>query len=311
MAFTSDELKRNPDFIRALIYLAVNLGDFHRENPRLCRTLVSHQRWLMGQAAYMLFLEADPAQPGTGLTSARLKDLILQTGCASRNTVLAFVEEMLSYRFVRYYPEDEGRRSRRLEPTEVVRAGMFHWLLANLAALDQLDGGNRAQTMMMDRDLADPTHRRAVRMCLESQAWCEPPRRVAMFLWTEAGGLVMDELISRIELSKQIDGRMNIGRVDARALAEKFMMSRTHLQRLLKKAASDGCIGWYDAKRGGDMWFSSEFLTEYSAWQAIKFAAIDQAFKAALTGVEPEYTDEEADSMPENATRLFQACGLT
>lgn len=310
MAFTSDELKRNPAFIRALTYLAVNLGDFHRENPRLCRTLVSHQRWLMGQAAYMLFLEADPAQPGSGLTSARLKDLILQTGCASRNTVLAFIEEMLSYRFLRYYPEDEGRRSRRLEPVEVARAGMFHWLLANLAALDQLDSGNRAQTMMMDRDLANSTHRRAVRLCLESKTWCEPPRRVAMFLWTEAGGLVMDELVSRIDLSRRIDGRMNIGRVDARALAEKFMMSRTHLQRLLKKAASDGCIGWYDAKRGGDMWFSSEFLTEYSAWQAIKFAAVDQAFELSLSGDELEFADAEDNSMPENATRLIQACGL-
>ncbi|OJU02721.1 MAG: hypothetical protein BGN83_15795 [Rhizobium sp. 63-7] len=310
MAFTSDDLKRNPDFIRALIHLAVNLGDFHRENPRLCRTLVSHQRWLMGQAAYMLFLEADPAQPGSGLTSARLKDFVLRTGCASRNTVLAFVEEMLSYRFLRYYPEDEGRRSRRLEPADVARAGMFHWLLANLAALDQLDGGSRAQTMAADRDLADPTHRCAVRTCLENKAWCEPPRRVAMFLWTEAGGLVMDELVSRIDMSRQIDGRMNIGRVDARVLAEKFMMSRTHLQRLLKKAASDGCIGWYDARRGGDMWFSSDFLTEYSAWQAIKFAAIDQAFKAARTGIEPQFAEEDNSSVPENATSLFQACGL-
>ena len=88
----------------------------------------------------------------------------------------------------------------------------------------------------------------ARRACL-NQSWLEPPPRVALFLWTEAGGLVMDELVRRaMELAPDGEG-YNIGRIDARQMAEHFMISRTHLQRLFRRAVETGCLHWPDGDR--------------------------------------------------------------
>jgi hypothetical protein len=69
--------------------------------------------------------------------------------------------------------------------------------------------------------------------------------------------------------------------METRALAGDFMMSRTHLQRLLAKAAQRGCVGWYDEPKKSQLWLSRNFLDEYVGWQAVKFAYVDEAFEWA------------------------------
>ena len=108
-----------------------------------------------------------------------------------------------------------------------------------------------------------------------------------MFQWTEAGGLVMDELVRRIEATDPAADRYDIGRVDARAMAEHFMMSRTHLQRLLRRAVEAGGLKWQDEGKKTHLWFMADLLREYCAWQAIKFSIIDQAFDHACSCMLP------------------------
>lgn len=281
MAFTAEALTGHPGFVGVLAHLARNLRAVHDETPRLARALTSHQRWLLSQAAFALYLEHDPADPESGLTTVRLKELVTGIGGASRNTVLNYLDEMVTYRFARYV-DVPGRRYRRLEIAEITHAAMTRWFVANLMALDVLDGGERAVMMTREPQLLRAAQPSAARACLFDPEWAEPPGRIAVFLWTESGGLVLDELIARLDPGAGRDGRIDIGRIDVRRMAETFMLSRTHLQRVLKKAAEMGCIGWNGPSRTASAWFSTAFLQEYAAWQAIKFAAIDQAFEAAV-----------------------------
>ena len=101
-------------------------------------------------------------------------------------------------------------------------------------------------------------------------------------MWPEAGGVVMDELGRRFEVSYPAAERYDIGRVDARAMAEHFMMSRTHLQRLLRRAVEAGGLQWQDEGKKTHLWFMADLLDEYCGWQAIKFSLIDEAFDLAL-----------------------------
>lgn len=292
MAFTAEALAGHPGFTGVLAHLARSLRTVHDETPRLARALTSHQRWLLSQAAFALYLERDPADPESGLTTVRLKELITGIGGASRNTVLNYLDEMVTYRFARYL-DVPGRRYRRLEITEIAHAAMARWFVANLMALDALDGGERAAIMMREPQLLRTAQPLAARACLSDTAWREPTRRIAVFLWTESGGLVLDELVARLDPTAEREGRIDIGRIDIRRMAETFMLSRTHLQRVLKKAAQMGCIGWSDPSRAASTWVSTDFLREYAAWQAIKFAAIDQAFETVLRAVPKGATHEE------------------
>ncbi|MDI7861237.1 hypothetical protein MRS76_04650 [Rhizobiaceae bacterium n13] len=280
MSLSAAELAGNPAFASTLQYLARNLRNAYDEGPRLARTLATHQRWMMSQGAYALHLERDREKPSTGLTVARLRDLVVPYGIASRNTVQNFMEELLNYRFARYLPDSMGRRPRPLEPTEVTEAAMQRWFAVNLSALDLLDGGRRFDDLTKMPLAFDRAQPRIARNCIESSGWRDPPPEVALFVWTDAGGLVIDEFVGRLDLEGEEEGRFDLGRVDARRMAEHFMMSRTHLQRLLKKAAERGCMGWSDDKRTR-MWLARSFLDAYCVWQAVKFSIIDEAFEWA------------------------------
>ncbi|MGV8935978.1 MAG: hypothetical protein ACOH2J_02580 [Allorhizobium sp.] len=282
MTFSVDELTENPDFVGALGFLARQLQGQFDGNQRLARFLASHQRWLLSQAGFALHLEYDPAEPASGLTTTRLKEMIITVNAASRNTVLNFLDQLLSYRFIRL-AGDPLRRPRRFEATEISTRAMAGWLTANLAALDILDGGARATTFIEKPELLRVIQPRIARRCIESNDWREPPERVAMFLWTEAGGLVMDDLIGRIDPTDRAAPLIELGRVDARLMAAHFMMSRTHLQRLLRRAVDQNCLVWRDEKKT-HMAMSAGYLAEYCRWQATKFEIIDEAFAFAHGG---------------------------
>lgn len=286
MAFSVDQLKDSPAFWDGLRIYSVELQNEFDGSPRLARLLSSHQRWLLSQCAFALNLEHDPDVPGSGLTASRLRDMITSHNAASRNTVLNFLDQLLSYRFVRI-AGDPGRRPRRFEATDVSYNGMVRWMVANLNLLDRLDGGSRASTIMAEPGLFRLIQPVTARRSFEHDAWREPPPRVAMFLWTEAGGLVMDELVRRIGSVDPSADRYDIGRIDARAMAEHFMMSRTHLQRLLRRAVEAGGLQWHDEAKKTHLWFMADLMREYCAWQAIKFSILDEAFEFACSQMLP------------------------
>ncbi|MDK4703258.1 hypothetical protein PH562_13470 [Rhizobium sp. CNPSo 4062] len=277
MSFPIEQLARHPKFVASLSFLSETLRNRYDNAPRVARMLASHQRWLLTQAAYALHLEYDPGIPGSGLTVVALRNLITHYRIASRNTVLSFVEELLTYRFLELAP-GPARRPRRYVPTEISYTGMFGWYLANLAALDLLDDGSRAAALVASPMLMDLAQPRMTRNCLAADIWREPPESVGLFLWTESGGLVVDHIVSRLDLSGEVGDRIDIGHVDARALAAHFMISRTHLQRLLRKSADRGDIGWHDEPKKTRMWISRNFLDQYCGWQAVKLAAVDESF---------------------------------
>ncbi|AIC26533.1 MULTISPECIES: hypothetical protein [Rhizobium] len=287
MAFTAEQLAGNCAFLTSIRFLAGQTRGMFDAGPRLARLLASHQRWLLTQTAYALHLEYDPRDPTSGLTAVGLTGRITAHKVASRNTVLAFIEELFTYRFITHTPGDERRRPRHFEPANVSLQAMSAWIHANLAALDLLDGGERAAVFQANPSLMRLVQPRIARHCLEDAAWREPPAQVALFLWTEAGGLVVDNFIARMETEDAEAGKFLVGRVETRALAADFMMSRTHLQRLLAKAAQRGCVGWYDEPRKAHLWLSRHFVEEYCAWQAVKFAYVDEAFEWATARIDP------------------------
>jgi hypothetical protein len=272
---TASDIVGHPQFITALRAYAAKLRGQFDQSPRLSRMLASHQRWLLSQAAFALQLEYDPTQPGSGLTTTNLREIITSNNAASRNTVLNFLDQLLSYKFVRIVG-DPNRRPKRYEATELPTQAMFQWLVTNFEVLDQLDGGDRATTLLAQPELFRLIQPQIARRACLDPSWLEPPPRVALFLWTEAGGLVMDELVRRaMELDPDGEG-YNIGRIDARIMAEHFMISRTHLQRLLRRAVESGCLYWPDGDRSHCI-LRRDFLDEYCSWQAIKFAIVDFA----------------------------------
>lgn len=281
----AERIFSNPLFAKELAQLALDLRAQFMSGPRVARTLASHQRWLITQCGFALHLEYDPDDKNSGLTVGRLRDLVTASGAASRNTVLNHIEEMRTYRFVRDVAKPgAGRtRRRRMEATELATEAMQAWFLHNIAILDRLDGGNRVAQHRADPHIFRRAQPLTARACITDPVWLEPTPAIGLFQWTEGGALVMDELVARTgEAVADDEGRHRVGTLNIRALSDHFMMSHTHLQRLFRKAAEVGVVGWIGPRRKAELWLSANFLTEYRRWQSVKLGHLAAAFEQAV-----------------------------
>lgn len=282
MAFTAENLAADDRFLAAILHCANQLLAIYRESPRIASIFAAQQRWLMAHAGFALhYGHPDDGQSG-GLYSGRFVDFAVKNDIASRNTAAAFMQEMLAYRFLRVVPGPD-KRTRYLEPTEIAEQHFIRWLVTHMMILDSLDGGERA-----DQITADPSatmaaiQPRIARAIIGSESVRNPGPTFNLFNWANSGGLVMDYLISRLPQFPRAADCVVIGPLSLRELREQFMISNTHLKRLLTQATTMESVGWTEPSRKGDFWLSRRFILEYWNYQAAKFAIVDAAAEAVL-----------------------------
>ncbi|WP_434729598.1 hypothetical protein [Rhizobium binae] len=281
MAFTAETLTADDRFFAAILHCADQMLAIYRESPRIASIFAAQQRWLMAHAGFALHY-GHPDYEKSGLYSGRFVDFAVKNDIASRNTAAAFMQEMLAYRFLRPAP-GANKRTRYLEPTEIAEQHFTRWLVTHMMILDHLDGGERAEKIAAaPAAMMAAIQPRIAKAIIGSQAVRSPGPTFNLFNWANSGGLVMDYLISRLPGFPPTAERVAIGPLSLRELRERFIISNTHLKRLLTQAATMESVGWTEPSRKGDFWLSRRFILEYWNYQASKFAIVDAAAEAVL-----------------------------
>ena len=280
-----------PDRATVLAHLgqvARNTIDILPQFPRLRRLMGSQQRALLCQAAFALHHEGG----ASGLTAGHLLDLILEHRAASRNTVSAFVQEMRAVRVFADLPSTGDRRVRPLAPGEQASAAMQRWFLGQLQVLDAMDGGERSCQLIAEPGLVRIAQPLAARHLMADAGWREPAAPLGPILWTDAGSLLIDDLMARAADSvKSATGAacgvlpgatLEVEDFGVTALADRYVVSCTHVRRLCAQAEETGVV-LRTGKRSARRLIIAPALTEaYADWQANRLRAIDAAFRAAL-----------------------------
>jgi hypothetical protein len=281
MAFTAKDLSESDNFLSAILSCANELISIYRESPRIASVFAAQQRWLMAHAGFALHFGYSE-EPGSALYAARFVSLVLKQRIASRNTAVAFIQEMLAYRFLRPMPEFSDRRTRLLEPTETAEQHLARWIHTHLFILDHLDGGDRVARMAAEPRALALVEPEIARRIFLSEAVRNPGATFNLFNWANSGGVVMDYLISRIDSVDPDSEKVVIGAISLKNIREQFLISNTHLKRLLREAAVLGSVGWTGAPGKSSFWLSRGFVLEYWNYQAAKFAIIDAASEVAF-----------------------------
>lgn len=283
MALTADDMVGHLAFEGSVRELAKSLLHIHDTSQRLASLFGTRQRWLMAHTALMQYFRDVAANgPGTGLSTARLLDLVARYEVASRNTAAAFLNEMLKYGIIRYVAGTEARRHRPLEPAPETLAALFQWHVLHLRTLDGLDDGNRVATLYAEPAILSSLQPLIADGLLNSKVVRRPDPTFKLFAWVDEGGIVMDRLIVGCA-----EGGMDLDRVTTdvtsiSGLAARLKLSRTQLGRKLAVAESMGSLGWVGARGRSPMWVSSGFRREYHKAQAVKLAVIDAACEACF-----------------------------
>ncbi|WP_028000638.1 hypothetical protein [Sinorhizobium arboris] len=277
---TVRDLLENPDFPKILQAAAQTLIAVNDQFPRVARLVASHQKWMLTQAAYSLHLERDLNNPESGITAARLLKIMRETGAASRNTAAAFLAELVAYKLLQPASGGRTRRARPLEPTEVSETAMRLWFKSQMRTLDLLDCGTRVDRVEADKSIFEHAQPLAARRLLSDSRWTAPPKGVAIFVWSESGGVILDDLMTRVSSFTPIDGKVWID-VSLAKLAEHYLISNTHVRRIFAKADAAGFLGKAGDGSRGRFWLSAQLIEEYVSWQAVKVEALAHAFEQA------------------------------
>ncbi|MBD9373233.1 hypothetical protein IB238_11450 [Rhizobium sp. ARZ01] len=207
---------------------------------------------------------------------------------ASRNTAADFIKEIVDIGFAYPVEQHSDRRKRLLQTTDVAHQSMSHWLELHLSLLDGLDGGNRADCYRSDPAMIGHLQPMVAGQLLDARGVRTQGPAFDLFTWTNAGGMVMDQLIASIEACGEIDGlaaeRLPAGTISVNEVSRRFNISRTHVKRLFDKAIEMGDVGWNAGRGGASVWVSQRLLREYLQYQADKYAIVDMAFHDLIVG---------------------------
>ncbi len=279
-SYAADRLLREERFHDCLVFSAAELLATHQEIPKEVRYLSDLQKWLLSQATLALHFEhrLDPGRPP--ISPANLLRFLNGSTIASRNTALAFLNEMRHYGLVEQVASTD-RRQRVFRARPYTEDLIRRWYGTHLEALDLIDGAGRAGLLRDDPDLIIYAQTRMTHLMLASGGWCDPPDSVGLFTRAESGSNVLHDLASRAAWQLPAE-QVWIGPVTANGVALRYRISQSHTARLLAKARDVGLIGWEFAGNKGNCWISSDFVTDYRYWQALKFAAVSEAFAEAV-----------------------------
>jgi hypothetical protein len=281
MPHTFEELSTNDGFFAATLMCAHQMLTIYRESPRIASIFAAQQRWLMAHAGFALHY-GYPGDAKRGLYSGRFIEFAVKNKIASRNTAAAFIQELLAFRFLGPVQGTMDKRTRLIEPTETAGQHFLKWLMTHLFILDSLDGGQRAENLTAEPSTITRLQPLIAKAIIESTAVRDPGVTYSLFNWANSGGLVMDYLMTRMPGFDRSMERVVIGPLSLREIRDQFMISNTHLKRLLTQAAEMGSVGWTEPSHKGDFWLSCGFVQEYWNYQAAKFAVIDEAAEAVF-----------------------------
>lgn len=268
----------DPLFAEALRQAALHMAAMHDAAPRIVRYTASLRKWLLTQAILALHFEhlTDPSRPE--LTTAKLIDFISASSIASKNTAAAHLAEMRNYRLLLDAEQGSNKRIRPLIVSDVAEGLIRQWFEGHLSSLDMLDHGTRMAQSQSQPVLMHHALPRATRRLIADRAWCNPPESIAAFVATESGSNILHDLMARLPSGVLPDQRIWVGPLKLGEITSRYIISRTHAQRVFARAGDLGLLGWESLGSRGPLWISRGLVDDYRHWQAVKFAALDEAF---------------------------------
>ena len=279
---SQDDVKRltaSRGFAEAVGFLAGSFVASHAAAPRMSALFATQPRWLLCLAALARHFRAAGTDT-PGVSRRDLGHLALRHGIASRNTAYVFFDEMLKYGILHpVFPEDDTDE---VVPTSEALAALVQWCAVHLAALDQIDGGDRWGRFCAESERLLPFF---VPLLAEGLLACPDVRMPGplyrIFAWTDAGGLLMDRLVAGIDRQALQPGGYLTDVSSITHLARAFGLSRAHANRKVAEAESIGGIGWTGRRGHSCIWISRAFYTEYASAQARKLVIFREAFAAS------------------------------
>ncbi|MCK8780056.1 hypothetical protein M0654_08680 [Rhizobium sp. NTR19] len=273
-----DEIQNSTKFLSLIKIQSEKFLGIHEEKPRLATVFSSQDRWLMAHVGLALHFEKIIGARHHGLSAASFVRSVTDHNVTSRNTAIAFLNEMLNYGIIDHRPHPTDRRMRIMVPASTAVEAIIGWTSLHLATLDALDGGDRTSWFHASPLTAISELQPAIAAgLLRDKTIRNPPQAFAHFMWMNSGFLITERLIASLEDCERLSERLPLRVTSAAVLTSGLNLSRSHSARKINEAERLGILGWSGTKGRSPMWLSREFVSSFCSVQAAKLEIIDQA----------------------------------
>ena len=256
--------------------------EFHGRHRRFLRFVDTHQKWLL------LHLIADtcgqPENAGGmhGAAANWICDRASELGIASRNTSLAFFNQLAAYGYLTKRECRGDRRIRLVSLSEGAEAVMLDWtrlIVESATGEDTCSPGNNC----LRRIYLD-----VVAGLLADNKWMKPPIDVSLTQDMRGGWLVMSEILRHLPIEATGEAWVPALGLNIPDMSRHFGLSRSTLYRLVRLSIEAGTMTWDEKNMISTLSVNLYHLRQFCRWIGRLHDAAANAHARHAAGTEAE-----------------------
>ena len=233
--------------------------DYFKRNRRFLRFVDTRQKWLLVHLIAVA-CHGDGDGPMRGAAANWICERASELGIASRNTSLAFFNQLAAYGYLNKRDHRGDRRIKLISLSEGTQAALVDWtrMLIETAA------GNDAAAL--DRDVIMDIYLEMMGGLLDDPKWVRAPLDICLTQDMRGGWLVMSEILRHLPKGATGEAWIPAPGFSIPAMTETFGLSRSTLYRLVRVSVEAGIMAWQDRRSVSTLMVNRYHLRQYSRW---------------------------------------------
>jgi hypothetical protein len=261
-----------------------NIGYFRR-NRRFLRFVDTRQKWLLLHLVAVT-CHGDDHALFPGAAANWICERATARGISSRNTALAFLNQLAAYGYLHKNDYRGDRRFKLISLSEGAQAALVDWT----CMLIEIATGNDAWTL--DRKTVMGIHLEMMAGLLENPRWVEAPVDICLTQDMRGGWLVVSEIMRHLARTTTGEPWIPAPGLSVPAMAESFGLSRSTLYRLVRVSAEAGIMAWQERQAVSTLVVNLYHVRQYSRWIHRLLAATAASYFKAVGRGPADGTDD-------------------
>ena len=235
-----------------------SIGYFKRHRRFLC-FVDTRQKWLLVHLIAVT-CHGDGTSPVPGAAANWICERASELGIASRNTSLAFFNQLAAYGYLARKAHRGDRRIKLISLSEGTEAALVDWtrMLVETATGDDASA--------LDRDAVMDIYLEMSCGLLTNPKWVSAPLDICLTQDMRGGWLVMSEILRHLPKGATGEAWIPAPGLSIPAMTETFGLSRSTLYRLVRVSVEAGIMAWQDCRSVSTLTVNLYHLRQYSRW---------------------------------------------
>lgn len=255
---------------------------FFKRHRRLMRLVDTRQKWLLLQLV-AVNPGADRRPTDRGVAANWICERAADLGIASRNTALAFLNQLVSYGFLRKEDCRSDRRMRLISLTESAEAALADWTATLLGIATGEDVSERGPERLAR------IHLEACEALLGNEKWIRAPLDIRLTQDMRGGWLVMSEILRHLRSGDLGGDWLPAPDFNIPSMTKTFGLSRSTLYRLVRLAVEAGIMAWQQEHGVATLAVNAYHVRQFARWtdRLLDAVAVADTAVQACEGAKP------------------------